>query len=179
MPTSPSSPLRDAAVLVPVYRNAAGELRLVLIRREAFGVHGGQLAFPGGKREPQDISLQATALRETEEEVGLPAAHVHVLAELPPIVTQVSGFRIWPFLGRITPPARWVVQATEVAEVLDIAVADLLAPERHATETWQLPGWPAPALVSFYQVGPYPLWGASYRMVRQLLPRLLAGEWEV
>jgi len=175
----PTPLLRNAAVLVPVYRDAAGALRLVLIRRTAFGVHGGQLAFPGGKQEPRDASLQATALREAEEEIGLPAAQVQVLAALPAIVAQVSGFRIWPFLGRIMPPTRWTPQPTEVEEVLDVAVADLLAPGAHATEAWQLPQWSSLSQVSFYRVGPYPLWGASYLMVQPLLPRLLAGEWAV
>ena len=72
------SNLRDSAVLVPVFRDAAGELQLVMVRRTAFGVHGGQLAFPGGKPEPTDTDLQATALREAFEEVHLPPAQVQV-----------------------------------------------------------------------------------------------------
>ncbi len=166
-------------MLVPVYRDATGSLRLVLVRRGEGGIHGGQLAFPGGKREPQDASLQATALRETHEEVGLPINQVQVLTKLPVIVTMVSSFRITPFLGRIHPPARWLLQSSEIAEVLDVAVADLLAPEAHATEEWKLPGWTSPRPISFYRVGPYALWGASYRIVQPLLPRLLANEWAV
>jgi len=176
---APTLALRDAAVLLPLYRDDAGQLRLVVIRRTDFGVHGGQLAFPGGKRELQDVSLEATALRETEEEIGLPAAQVQMLGALPPIVTEVSGFRIWPFVGHIEPPAQWRWQPTEIAEVLSVIVADLLLPDARVTETWQLPGWPTPMAVSFYRVGPYPLWGASYRMVRALLPRLAADEWTV
>lgn len=172
-------PLREAAVLVPVYRDAAGRLRLVLVRRGEGGIHGGQLAFPGGKREVQDASLQATALRETHEEVGLPIAQVQVLATLPVIVTMVSSFRITPFLGHIHPPARWLLQSSEIAEVLDVEVAELLAPEAHTTEDWQLPGWASPRPISFYRIGPYALWGASYRIVQPLLPRLLAGEWAI
>ncbi|MBC6610690.1 CoA pyrophosphatase [Hymenobacter sp. BT507] len=176
---TPTPPLRDAAVLIPLYRDDAGQLRLVVIRRTEFGVHGGQLAFPGGKRELQDASLEATALRETEEEIGLPAAQVRMLGTLPSIVTEVSGFRIWPFVGHIEPPAQWRWQPTEIAEVLSVIIDDLLLPDARVTETWQLPGWPAPYPVSFYRVGPYPLWGASYRMVRALLPRLVAGEWPI
>ena len=72
---------------------------------------------------------------------------------------------------------RWLER--EVTEVLEIPVAELLDPARHATETWQLDGWPRAAQVSFIRIGEHKLWGLSYRVVRQLLPRLLAGEWAV
>jgi 8-oxo-dGTP pyrophosphatase MutT (NUDIX family) len=169
--------LRESAVLVPIFRDAAGEANLVLIRRTSYGVHGGQLAFPGGKREPADASLLATALRETEEEVGLPRAAIEVLATLPPVHTRSSGFHIAPFLARITPPPTWHVQPTEVAEVLHVPVRYLADPANAAQESWQLPSWPAPELIDFWRVGPHHLWGATYRIVHALLPRLLAGEW--
>ena len=72
--------LVDSAVLAPIYRDADGRLRLVFIRRSPFGVHGGQIAFPGGRREPEDPDLLTTALREAEEEIGLDRALVEVLA---------------------------------------------------------------------------------------------------
>ncbi len=173
-----TTPLRESAVLVPVFRTAAGEATLVLIRRSDYGVHGGQLAFPGGKREPTDASLLATALRETEEEIGLPAAFIDVLAALPPSQTRTSGFHITPFLARITPPPTWQFQQTEIAEVLEIPVRYLADPANAGQELWQLPGWPAPELIPFWRVGAFYLWGATYRILRSLLPRLLAGEWE-
>jgi 8-oxo-dGTP pyrophosphatase MutT (NUDIX family) len=174
MPT----PLRESAVLVPMFRDAAGEITLVLIRRSDYGIHGGQLAFPGGKREPTDASLLATALRETEEEVGLSAAAIDVLAALPPVQTLTSGFHIAPFLARITPPLTWHFQPTEIAEVLEVPLRHLIDPANAGQELWQLPGWPTPELISFWRIGPYHLWGATYRILHQLLPRLLAGEWE-
>jgi 8-oxo-dGTP pyrophosphatase MutT (NUDIX family) len=173
------STLRESAVLVLVFRDAAGEANLVLVRRTNYGVHGGQLAFPGGKREPTDASLLATALRETEEEVGLPRAAIEVLAALPPVQTLTSGFHIAPFLGRITPPPTWHFQPTEVAEVLHVPVRYLADPANAGRENWQLPGWPAPQLIDFWRVGPHHLWGATHRIVHALLPRLLAGEWEL
>lgn len=171
--------LRESAVLVPVFRDVAGEANLLLIRRTNYGVHGGQLAFPGGKREPADASLLATALRETEEEIGLPGAAIEVLAALPPVTTLTSNFYIAPFLARITPPPTWRVQPTEVAEVLPVPLRYLADPTNAGRETWQLPGWPAPTPVDFWRVGPQYLWGATYRIVQALLPRLLAGEWEI
>lgn len=172
--------LRAAAVLVPIFRDAAGELQLVMVRRTAFGVHGGQLAFPGGKPEPEDgADLWATAQREAHEEIGLPPASVRLLAALPTVPVP-SGFRISPFLGRIERPAVWQRQVSEVDEVLEIPLRHLADPDTHTEETWEQPGWPGPRQVPFYRVGPegrYPLWGASYRILQPLLPRLLAGEW--
>src|SRR3954466_720202 len=94
-------PLRDAGVLVPLYRDPAGDVRLIMIRRTEGGLHGGQLAFPGGVRDPGDASLRDTALREAEEEIGLDPDRVEVLAELPVMETRITGYRITPFLARV------------------------------------------------------------------------------
>src|SRR5919205_174493 len=90
--------LVDSAVLAPVYRDPQGHLRLVFIRRSPHGIHGGQIAFPGGRREPSDANLLQTALREAEEEIGLEPQRVQVLAELPIVPTMATGFCIAPFL---------------------------------------------------------------------------------
>lgn len=176
---NPPPALRESAVLIPVFRDAAGEATLVLVRRGDHGGHGGQLAFPGGKRDPTDASLLATALRETEEEIGLSASRVEVLAALPPIQTRTTGFAIAPFLAHITtPPPTWRFAQPEIAEVLKVPLRHLADPANAGQELWQFPDWPAPELVPFWRVGPHYLWGASYRILRPL-PRLLAGEWEL
>jgi 8-oxo-dGTP pyrophosphatase MutT (NUDIX family) len=174
---NPSVTLRESAVLIPVFRNADGEATLVLVRRGRHGVHGGQLAFPGGKRDPTDASLLATALRETEEEIGLPATAIAVLAALPAVQTRTSGFLIAPFLGRIVPPPKWHFSQREIAEVLEVPLRYLADPANAGQEVWHFAGEPTPELISFWRVGPHCLWGASYRMLLPLLPRLLAGEW--
>ena len=168
-------PLRDAAVLVPLYRDDEGELRLVLIRRGEGGAHGGQLAFPGGKRDPGETLLE-TVLREVHEEVGLPSEAVQVLAELEPFETRSTGFRIHPFLAKVQRPKTWIVAADEVAEVLEPPLA-AFGPQSHATEEWQLEGWPRSHTISYYRIGEHHLWGATYRIFHPLLPRLRAGEW--
>ena len=156
----------DAAVLAPLYRDPEGRLRLVFIRRSPFGRHGGQIAFPGGRREPQDPDLLTTALREAEEEIGLDRASVEILADLPVIETIGTGFRIAPFLGRLAgPPPTWRRQETEIDEILEIPLDDLTRPDAHAVERWQLEGWPSPREIPFYRLGPYKLWGATYKMV--------------
>ena len=158
--------LVDSAVLAPLYRDPRHDLRLVFIRRAPHGVHGGQIAFPGGRREPQDRDLLATALREAHEEVGLDPASVEILTALPVIETMATGFRVAPFLGRLNgPPPTWRRQETEIEEILEVRLDDLIRPEAHAVEHWQLPGWPGPRPIPFYRIGPYKLWGATYRMV--------------
>ncbi|MBO2011894.1 NUDIX hydrolase [Hymenobacter negativus] len=176
---TPPTTLRESAVLIPVFRNASGEATLVLVRRGDHGVHGGQLAFPGGKRDPTDASLLGTALRETEEEIGLPAPAIEVLAALPPVQTRTSGFHIAPFLARIVPPLTWRFSQPEIAEVLEVPLRHFTDPANAGQELWHFPSQPTPELISFWRVGPHHLWGASYRMLLPLLPRLLAGEWEL
>jgi 8-oxo-dGTP pyrophosphatase MutT (NUDIX family) len=172
--------LVDSAVLAPLYRDPHGRLRLVFIRRGPHGIHGGQIAFPGGRREPEDPDLLTTALREAEEEIGLGRNSVDVLAILPVIETVATGFRVAPFLGRLNgPPPTWRRQETEIDEILEIPIDELLRPEARSVEHWQLPGWTAPREIPFYWIGPYKLWGATYKIVEPLLPRLVAGEWRV
>src|SRR5437879_13163321 len=93
--------LVDSAVLAPLYRDANGRLRLVFIRRSPFGVHGGQIAFPGGRREPGDPDLLTTALRESEEEIGLDRRLVEITATLPVLDTAAAAFAFAPYLGRL------------------------------------------------------------------------------
>ena len=76
-------PVKKAAVLVPIYRRDDGDLQLILIRRSSGGIHGDQLAFPGGKLEPRDRSMRETALRETQEEIGITSDKIQILAALP------------------------------------------------------------------------------------------------
>ncbi len=93
------------------------------------------------------------------------------------IDTMSTGFTIAPYLARIVPPPEWILQPTEVVEVLDIAVDDLLAPDIHDSRMVEFPGWPEPREISFYRLGPHELWGATYRIVQPLLPRMVGGEW--
>ena len=172
------APRVEAGVLVPLYRDADGRSRLVLVLRGPRGIHGSQIAFPGGRREPGDADLCATALREAHEEIGLDPGAVEVLCALPVVDTFTSGFRIAPFLGRLSgPPPAWRRQELEIADVLDVTLDDLARPDAHAEEEMSFPQWPEPRVVPFYRVGAHRLWGATYRILHPLLPRLLAGEW--
>lgn len=160
--------LIESAVLAPLYRDPRGDLRLVFIRRGPGGRHGGQIAFPGGRREAEDATLLATALREAEEEVGLNPTQVQILTQLPTIETVATGFRVAAFLGKLNgAPPTWRRQETEIDEILEVRVKDL-GPEAHAIEHWQLPGWPEAREIPFYWIGPYKLWGATYRIVEAI-----------
>lgn len=175
-PVTPAGPVRSA-VLVPLHRDGAGVLRLVLIRRAEGGIHGGQIALPGGKCEAGDATAFETALREAEEEIGLPRASVERLADLPVVETRSTGMRIEPFLARIVRPAAWRPDPREVDEVLEPPVTDLLRREAYGEAFESFPGWPEPARIEFVRIGPHRLWGATHRIVRPLLARLAAGEW--
>jgi 8-oxo-dGTP pyrophosphatase MutT (NUDIX family) len=164
-------------VLVPVYRRQDGELMVVLVRRAQGGAHGGQLALPGGRREPGDVDLAATALREAEEEIGVAGDRVELLTALPVVETQTTGFRIAPFLARLAVQAPWRRQEREIAEVVELLVADLARPEARVEEVRDFPTWPAPRRVRLWRVGRHEVWGVTYRILEPLVPRLLGGEW--
>src|SRR5215218_3029192 len=149
----------------------------VLVRRGRGGVHGGQLALPGGQRDPGDADLAATALREANEELGLASDRVELLAALPVVETQTTGFRITPFLARLAVPPSWRRQEREVAEVVELRVAELARPEVSAEEVRAFPTWPAPRRVRLWRVGGHEVWGVTYRILEPLVPRLVAGEW--
>ena len=168
-----------AAILVPVYRSAAGDIQLVLVRRSEVGIHGGQLAFPGGKPEPADQSLLDTALRETQEEIGLGRESIEVLAHLPVAHTMSSSFRVFPFLARVVVPQRWNFATGEVAEIIEVKISEFAHPEATERVIQRLPHWPQPREIEYYRVGPHRMWGLTYRIVKPLVPRLLSGEWAV
>ncbi len=169
--------LIDSAALIPVCRDAQGAARVILIRRGAGGIHGGHLAFPGGKRDPGDASLRDTAVREAHEEIGLPPDAIELLADLPPIETRTSGFRIHPFLARVIRPVQLAPCAREVAGILEVRLSDLAA--AHQPSVTQSMSSLEAQRVPFYRVGDEQLWGASYRIFHPLLPRLVAGEWRI
>ena len=171
-------PLRDAAVLAPVYRDGDGRLRLVLVLRGPEGIHGDQVGLPGGRPEPEDRCLEETALRASEEEIGLPRGAVRVVARLPEIATLTSGFRITPYLGHVAErPAAWRVQAAEIAEVLEPAVDELADAAAWGQEERMAATWSQPRIVPVIRWGPHVIWGATYRILEDLLPRLAGGEW--
>ena len=116
---------RPAAVLVPLQRHPDGWRVVLNLRSEHVGLHQGEIAFPGGKLEPQDDDMLACALRETWEEMGVRPEHVDVLGPLDAILTR-TNFIVWPTVGVIPYPYDYDVDEGEVAEIIEIPLDHLL-----------------------------------------------------
>lgn len=171
--------LQVAAVLAPVFRDADGALRTLLVIRSDHGRHGNQLGFPGGKPEPSDRDLVSTALREAREEVGLEPDAVELLAGLPPLDTVQTGFRVYGFVGRVAADTAWRLDATEIVGILTPTIAQLGDPAERATLPFTSSHFPDGLLVEGIDVEGHVLWGMTLRLLDRIVPRLLAGEWDV
>ncbi len=171
--------LDDAAVLAPVFRDTEGVLRIVLLVRTDRGVHGGQIGLPGGRPEREDRDFLATALREAEEEIGLPPDRVEVLAALRPLETVATGWRVHPFLGRVPADIAWRLQPDEVVRLLTPAVAMLGDPARRQRLPFTSSYLARTIEVDGIDVEGHVLWGMTLRLLDDLVPRLVAGEWDV
>jgi 8-oxo-dGTP pyrophosphatase MutT (NUDIX family) len=178
--TESDSDPTPAAVFIPFYRDPAGALRLVLIERTQFGRHGGQIALPGGKREPTDETMRDTAVRETCEELGLRPDDLEVLHELDPVRTRSTGFEVWAFVGRLRRvPEHWRPQEREVASVLDVRVAELADPAAEGSEDMDFPAWNTRLRVPVRRIAGHTVWGLTLRILEPVLPRALAGEYPI
>ena len=161
--------LIPAAVLVPIVDRAGGLTVLFTQRTEQLKSHSGQVSFPGGRTEPGDPSPEFTALREAQEEIGLPRERVEVLIRLSDYLVR-TGFRVTPVVGLLTPPFELSPDAREVAEVFEVPLAFLLDPGNHRRETRVLNG----REVGFYVMdyGARRIWGATAGMLVNLYRQL-------
>lgn len=161
--------LTPAAVLFPIVQRAGGHTVLLTQRTAHLRDHGGQISFPGGRVEAGDPSPVHTALRETEEEIGLTRDHVEILGFLPEYHTG-TGFRVTPVVALLTPPFELAPDPFEVAEVFEVPLAFLLDPANHKRHSLHYRG----ALRHFFAMpyGDYFIWGATAGMIRSLCDRL-------
>ena len=165
------SRLLDAAVLIGLQQHG-DEVRVILTQRtEQMRKHAGQVAFPGGAIDEEDLSHHHAALREAEEEIGLRAQDVEVIGQLPDYLTG-SGFRIKPVLGIVAAGVRLVINPDEVAAVFDVPLAFLMDPANHQRQSciWQ-------DIERHYYVIQYEdrmIWGVTAGIVRVLYERLYA-----
>jgi 8-oxo-dGTP pyrophosphatase MutT (NUDIX family) len=167
-PTSSRDTPVAAAVLVALIRGP-GPTQMVLTRRRAdLRSHAGEISFPGGRRDETDSDLAETALREAEEEIGLPRAKVEMLGTLPVTSTFVTNYLIHPFVATIPDALDWKLSPREVDEVLELGVEEVRAARTITTLTRRGFTFQTDA----YILGEHMIWGATARIIEQLLERL-------
>lgn len=171
-PVEVSDEPRAAAVLAPVIERETGAFVLFVKRADHLGEHAGQMAFPGGGREPSDDTLEATARREAEEEIGLRPEEADIVGRLDDIRT-VSQYSVRPFVARI-PDRTYVPDGREVTEVAVLAVSDLTDRSNYESERRNHPHY-GDVRLHFFHVDGYTVWGATARMLVQLLE--LTTDW--
>lgn len=176
-----SRPLRRAAerpgrvrvgCVLALFYCRGRELMLTLTRRrDDLATHPGQISFPGGRLEDGESPWEA-ALRETEEEIGVPPADIERLGSLSTLYIPPSDFEVHPFVGWYRPGKRpsFRPQPSEVAEILEVSLAHLLDPAVRQEELWQLRGHDV--TVPFFNVDGHKVWGATAMMLSELLARL-------
>lgn len=156
---------RRACVLIPLIRNGEGWSILFTRRSENLASHSGQIAFPGGSVEGGE-SLEEAAIRETEEEVGIPSRYVELIGRLDDVITH-SGFLVAPFVGIVHEPVEYVIQEAEVVEVFEVPLEALLDVSNPEVRYVPFRGKQFPAY--FYHSGPHEIWGLTGRMLKALL----------
>lgn len=162
--------LRAAAVLAPLCRKD-GELHLLyFLRTDDVPTHRGQICFPGGRYAPEDDTLLDTALRETEEEIGVPREQVRVLGYLGHQTTVSRPTGIRAFVGVIPYPFNFIPDPREVAEILVVPVDRLRDPRLQEIRDWEWEGRRVP--MRYYHIHSTPLWGATAFLTELLLARL-------
>ena len=166
---------KQAAVMALCYPNAEGIMMLVLILRTTYkGVHSNQIGLPGGRVEPTDISLLHTALRETEEEIGVPVGLINVVKKMTSLYVIPSNFRVQCFLGYLKRTPKFKIQEREVQNLVIVPLATLLAPKTVKMRTVTTPylkNKKVPAFILNDQV----VWGATAMMLSELKDILLKG----
>jgi 8-oxo-dGTP pyrophosphatase MutT (NUDIX family) len=173
---------RAAAVLLPVFEED-GEARIVLTRRpETMPSHRGEIAFPGGKVEPGvDHDARDAALREAEEEIGLPRELVEVVTALPTLGTVVGQFNITPFIGVTDGRPIVTADSREVDRVFDVALRDLLSTDVYHEERWSWGLDGTERAMQFYELEDETIWGATARILTGFLARIVdvevTGDW--
>jgi 8-oxo-dGTP pyrophosphatase MutT (NUDIX family) len=167
----PDTPLRPAAVLVGLVDHG-DHLTILLTRRtDHLEHHPGQVSFPGGHIEPEDQDAVAAALRETEEEIGLPASHIEIIGKLDTYITR-TGFEVSPIVAIISPPFDLIPDPHEVAEVFEVPLAFLMDSTNHQRHAREFSGTKRYFHAMGYQ--DHFIWGATAGMIMDLY-RVLKG----
>jgi 8-oxo-dGTP pyrophosphatase MutT (NUDIX family) len=157
----------EAAVLVPIYDWPENPGLVFTERRADLRSHSGEISFPGGRRDTGE-KLVETALRESDEELALPASEIEVVGALPPVGTFVTSYKVFPFVGVVAADVPLTPNPDEVAAVLRLRITDLVA----GYEKRRLVRRGIPFKTDSYLVGEHLIWGATARILGELLERL-------
>ncbi|GAB4572835.1 MAG: CoA pyrophosphatase [Anaerolineae bacterium] len=168
----PGQPVREAGVLVLIYPGTRGLSTLLIQRTPDPGIHSGQIGFPGGSRETDDRDLQATALREACEEVGVCRDDVRVLGQLTRVYIPPSQFLVWPVVGALQARPTFRPSPAEVAGLIELPLADLLQDGLKRETDMQFGAFTV--RVPYYSVEGHIVWGATALMLAELEARLRA-----
>jgi len=158
MADRPAPPHRPAAVLVPIVDRPAGATVLLTRRAAHLAHHPGQISFPGGRVEESDSGAEAAALREAREETALDPARVDIVGRLDAYIT-VTGFRVEPFVGVVSPPLALRPDPAEVDSLFEVPLAFLMDPDNHEEGVRERDGKQRPFFAIPY--GDYYIWGAT------------------
>ena len=157
--------ITQAAVLIPLLLHEGGLSLLLTQRTQHLHDHAGQISFPGGRMDPEDLTPEKTALRESQEEIGLNPANVEIIGHLPEYLT-VSGYSVTPVVGLVQAQAEYVHDEFEVADIFEVPLSFLMDPANHQVRIWQS----EQGMRRFYAM-PYGnrfIWGATAGMLRNL-----------
>ncbi len=165
-----SADFKEAAVLMPIIKKTEPELLLTL-RANYLSTHSGEVAFPGGKREPADTTLQQTAIRETAEEIALPAHHIEVIGSLEPLVSKYK-IKVTPFIALVDDAIHYQPNLQEVAAIFTVPLAFFKAEPQVITHRidYLNRDWYVPC----YNYQGYKIWGLTAIMIAELMS-IIAG----
>ncbi|WP_452219611.1 NUDIX hydrolase [Lacinutrix salivirga] len=159
---------KQSAVLALFYPDAENVTKLILILRKTYkGVHSAQIGFPGGKVEPEDKTLKDTAIRETNEEVGVDGKTVKVLKELTQIYIPPSNYYVQPFIGVTKTTPKFIRQETEVEALVEVKLEHLLNDEFVVTKTVST-SYNVTVDVPAIQLNGHLVWGATAMMLSEV-----------
>lgn len=164
--------IRNAGVLITLFEKSPGEWYLIFIRRTSAHEqdrHAGQIAFPGGKHEPDDRDMMFTALREAEEEISIDLSGIDVLGSLSPLYITVSRYRVHPFVAYSWKRPELVGQESEVAEIIELPLDGFLAPTARINTKIRLNSGFVLQQVPAFEVEGHIIWGATAMMMNEFL----------